>query len=426
MLSGQTPFTAANTPAMLVKHVSEVPRPLREHRGDVPAPLAAAIDRALAKRVEDRWPNAAAFRTALSALAAPLAPAGAPNGSAGVPAPRAPAGRMLMPADDVLPTLPPLLLPPVGMGRREWKQWAREQKRIARAATRGQPHSPVSGAEGPDADDVARRVVRFRRSIVQAITVVPILFLVNFAMQGFPWFIFPSAFLILDVFGRAGSLWADGVSPIGALRGGWRERIRSTFGPGRSPAPPAIAVPPVDPAASLVPADVLAGNYGGTVRRAAADRDQVKDIIAKLSPIEKELLPDVTPTVDGLVDRIASIAVTVHRLDADVSGSSLGALDERISGMEKNAVSQDVDRRLTLLQRQRATLRDLLERRRTLVTQLESASLALQNLKLDLLKLRSAGMGASLEDVTSATREARALSRDIGHVLDAADDVRKL
>ena len=428
MLSGQTPFTAANTPAMLVKHVSEVPRPVREHRGDVPAALAAAIDRALAKRVEDRWANAAAFRTALSELAAPLAPVVAPNGSAGVARqrPSSGGGRVLMPADDVLPTLPPLLLPPVGMGRREWKQWAREQKRIARAATKGQPHSPVSGVEGPDADDVARRVVRFRRSIVQAVTVVPILFLVNFWMQGFPWFIFPSAFLVLDVFGRAGSLWADGVSPIGALRGGWRERIRNTFGPGRSPPPPAIVGPPADPAASLVPADVLAGNYGGTVRRAVADRDQVKDIIAKLSPIEKELLPDVTPTVDGLVERIASIAVTVHRLDADVSGSSLGALDERISGMEKSSVGPDVDRRLALLQRQRATLRDLLERRRTLVNQLESASLALQNLKLDLLKLRSAGMGAALEDVTSATREARALSRDIGHVLDAADDVRKL
>ena len=427
MLSGQTPFTASNTPAMLVKHVSEVPRPVREHRADVPAALAAAVDRALAKRVEDRWPNAAAFRTALSQLAAPLATAGVPNGSAGAAGQRpSGGGRMLMPVDDVLPTLPPLLLPPVGMGRREWKQWAREQKRVARAATRGQPHSPVSGAQGPDADEVAHRVVRFRRSIVQAITVVPILFLVNFAMQGFPWFIFPSAFLILDVFGRAGSLWADGVSPIGALRSGWRERIRSTFAPGRSTPAPAIAGPPADPAASLVPADVLAGNYGGTVRRAAADREQVKDIIAKLSPIEKELLPDVTPTVDGLVERIASIAVTVHRLDADVSGTSLGALDERISGMERNSVSPDVDRRLALLQRQRATLRDLLERRRTLVNQLESASLALQNLKLDLLKLRSAGMGAALEDVTSATREARALSRDIGHVLDAADDVRKL
>ena len=33
---------------------------------------------------------------------------------------------------------------------------------------------------------------------------------------------------------------------------------------------------------------------------------------------------------------------------------------------------------------------------------------------------------SAFEDVTSATREARALSRDIGHLLDAADDVRKL
>jgi serine/threonine-protein kinase len=86
----------------------------------------------------------------------------------------------------------------------------------------------------------------------------------------------------------------------------------------------------------------------------------------------------------------------------------------------------DRERRLALLQRQRASLHDLLDRRRALANQLESASLALQNLKLDLLKLRSAGVGSALEDVTSATREARALSRDIGHLLDAAEDVRKL
>src|SRR5206468_11782274 len=195
------------------------------------------------------------------------------------------------------------------------------------------------------------------------------------------------------------------------------------------PAPPAAPTalgPPADPAASLVPADVLAGAHGGIVRRAAADRAQIREIIAKLATVEREMLPDVTPTVDGLVERVASIAVTVHRLDADVSGTSLGALDERIAGLQKDLVTPELDRRLTLLQRQRATLHDLLERRRTLVNQLESASLALQNLRLDLLKLRSAGVSAAIENVTSATREARALSRDIGHLLDAADDVRKL
>ena len=441
MLAGQTPFSASNTPAMLVKHVSEIPRPVRELRPDVPTALASAIDRALAKRAEDRWPNAGAFRDAIAEARPARAVAdqgraiagGAPNGAASAPpglfhAPVAapPPGRALMPPDDLLPALPQLM-PPAGMGRREWKRWAREQRRVAQHTAATQPGQPARAraSDALDADYVADRVIRFRRSIVRAAIVVPMLFFINFAMQGFPWFLFPSAFLILDAFGRAGSLWADGVSPVDALRRGWRERIRTAFGAPARATPAAIA-PPADPAAALAPAEVLAGTYGAFVRRAAGDREHVRDILAKLSPIEKEMLPDVTPTVDGLVERIASIASTVHRLDADVSGTSLGALEERIAGMERDAVTPEADRRLTLLQRQRATLRDLLDRRRTLVNQLESASLALQNLKLDLLKLRSAGVTAALEDVTSATREARALSRDIGHVLDAADDVRKL
>jgi serine/threonine-protein kinase len=138
------------------------------------------------------------------------------------------------------------------------------------------------------------------------------------------------------------------------------------------------------------------------------------------------MLPEVGPTIDALVERVTSLAVTLQRLDADVSGTSLGALDERIALAERDARGTEIDRRLALLRRQRTTLHDLLERRRTLLDQLESASLTLQNLKLDLLKLRSAGVGSAMEDVTSATREARALSRDIEHLLNAADDVRKL
>ncbi|HEY9479358.1 MAG TPA: serine/threonine-protein kinase, partial [Gemmatimonadaceae bacterium] len=65
MLSGDLPFTAANTPAMMMKHVSETPRPLAQLRPDIPPGLAAAVERALAKRPEDRWQDAAAFRAAL-------------------------------------------------------------------------------------------------------------------------------------------------------------------------------------------------------------------------------------------------------------------------------------------------------------------------------------------------------------------------
>jgi Protein kinase domain len=450
MLTGQTPFKASNTPAMLVKHVSEVPRPIRDIRPDVPAPLAAAIDRTLCKRPEERWDDAGVFRDALvsevvlwqppdgarGAVARdlreyPLAPHGVPDGRGnrgalvgGAP-PRWPAGPN--PPDDVLPALPQLL-PPTGLGRREWKTWAREQRRIAKEAAKAQRHAARHrNSDAPTAIEVEDRVVRFRRSIVRTAIAIPTLFAINAAMQGDPWFFIPSAVLLVDVLGRAGSLWADGVSPFSVLRRGWRDRIRGSQDFQAAPAPPrAPELPPMDPAATLVPADVLAGPHGAIVRRAAADRAHIRDILSKLNPIEKELLPDVTPTVDGLVERVAAISITVHRLDHDVSGSSLGALDERIVALEKETSTADRQRRLALLQRQRSTLHDLLERRRTLLNQLESASLALQNLKFDLLKLRSAGVSNALEDVTSATREARALSRDIGHILEASDDIRKI
>jgi 2-polyprenyl-6-methoxyphenol hydroxylase-like FAD-dependent oxidoreductase len=65
-------------------------------------------------------------------------------------------------------------------------------------------------------------------------------------------------------------------------------------------------------------------------------------------------------------------------------------------------------------------------RREYTADQMESAVLMLQNLKLDMLKFRSSGIGSVIEDQTSATQEARALSRDIGHVVEAAEELRKL
>ena len=43
-----------------------------------------------------------------------------------------------------------------------------------------------------------------------------------------------------------------------------------------------------------------------------------------------------------------------------------------------------------------------------------------------LQRLRTLGVGAAINDVTNATQEARALSRDIGRAVEAADEVRRL
>jgi TolA-binding protein len=160
------------------------------------------------------------------------------------------------------------------------------------------------------------------------------------------------------------------------------------------------------------------------VRRAASDRAAVQEAVAKLSKVDRELIPDVAPTVDALAERVAGVATALHRMDTDVTAQSLADLEERIAETEGRPEGRERDQRLELLQRQRATLKDLLSRRETLESQLESASLMLQNMRLDLIALRSAGVQSVLDDVQTATQEARALSRDIAHVLDAAKDVR--
>jgi serine/threonine-protein kinase len=285
-----------------------------------------------------------------------------------------------------------------------------------------------------DERPLEERVLSFRRHVFGWIGWSTVLFGVNVATHGSaPWFLIPSAMMFIGVLKRAGSIWSDGVGPIDAFKKGIRKQLRAEAGTVDSAAPgqvAAVARPRLSPeqaAAELAPADVLAGPHGETIRRAAADRLLMREIASSLGPIEREMIPDVGPTVDALATRVGSVATTLHRLDADVSGASLGSLDARIVAMQTEPATAERDRRLQLLQRQRQSLHDLLERRRSLANQLESASLMLQNLKLDLLKLRSSGLSGTIaEDNTSATQEARALSREIGHVVQAAEDLRKL
>jgi len=105
----------------------------------------------------------------------------------------------------------------------------------------------------------------------------------------------------------------------------------------------------------------------------------------------------------------------------------VGALIARLATARSAAgdkPSSDHARRIELLSRQRDTLADLVRRREQLAARLEGAALLLQNMRLDLLRLRSAGIEAALGELATATREAGALNRDIGRALDVADELR--
>ncbi len=447
MLAGELPFTAPNTPALLLKHVSEPPAPISSRRPDIPAALGHAIERALAKSRDERWPTAAAFRDALADDA--VAPASYSRSASVSQAPAALRAasqqrvQAALQAHDaqwpVAPAQPPLPPYPAWRGEHEgdrsswreaqraWREQVREQRRAWAEELRSRHDAARrerrEAREGSRGAPPSERIRRFQRHAVSNALVMLMLFFINAAVGGHPWFIFPWIGISIGIAVHALSLWQDGV------------RLRDLFRrPSRIAALQDATRVDVDPsviadarARALVGGDVLAGRRGDVVRRAADDERAVLDILLKLPPADRAQLPDVEPTLRALVERVGELAQNLHSLDADVRPEHFAELEARLAdarGLPEQ--SADRERRVTLLERQRASLQELAGRREKLTSQLESASLVLQTMRFDLLRLRSAGIGNASSDASGVTQEARALSKDIGRVLDAAAEVRRL
>lgn len=179
-------------------------------------------------------------------------------------------------------------------------------------------------------------------------------------------------------------------------------------------------------AARLAPRDVLEGSYGETIRQAVSDRLAIREALSRLDTVDRDMLPDIEPTVTALVDRVASLAQTMHRLDSGLSVGLGHEISDRLVAVRREPASDERDRRVALLERQEETVRDLEARRTALAGRLDSAGMALRTLRLDLVRLRASGVGASIDEVSHATQEARALSRDIAVALEAARDLRAI
>jgi serine/threonine-protein kinase len=67
MITGKMPFDAPTPYALMTKHMNEMPTPPQILRLDVPESLTLVLERALAKRPEDRFPTITAFSQAFNA-----------------------------------------------------------------------------------------------------------------------------------------------------------------------------------------------------------------------------------------------------------------------------------------------------------------------------------------------------------------------
>ena len=419
MLTGELPFNAASTPAMLVKHISERPRPVSDRREGIPPDLARAVMLMLEKDPSNRFASARDLVTALDTGVVPELPArdeGASSTSGS--APRydvAPARLAQLPADaEPLPSSEEVArwnAPPVHEFR----------KKLA-------PYIVVNA--------VIVLLAIFTGKDMLGLTALWSVFIAfkyaKLWSDGFDWrdvFKQPRERLFFDVV-------AETVDDTGALfNREKREKLRARARQKRLTEGnrPLFGTDGVRADARVPPAgpelDQAAGAHAATVREAEADRAEIVRLVQSMPPRDRALIPDVLTSADALCDKIRSLAVSLAELERTASPGASAALEAQILELEAQAnpfdgaASEERVRRLAFLKRQRRAALDGVRRREATAERLRTCKAALTTMRLDVLKLRT-GAGATHEHITLLAERAMSLARDVDGVLAAEAAVR--
>lgn len=416
MLTGELPFNAPTVAGILMKQITEVAPDVARKRPDVPEDLALAVSRCLEKDPENRWPSADGLCRALESRSAgsyrPTGTgwkAGRPDAGA-APGPGA--------AGNARPSA-------TGRARRPLAEQRSLAGQRPLPATRGageirgrrQPAGRGDGDNLPMPDTGEPRIVQKVRGQFASWAAVSLGCLgINVATGiDHPWFLFPFFGMGIGLLRNYAQLWQAGYS--------WRDVLS------RPPAPDAIET---TMARGTKGARQLAAprleEYGAhlpSVQQVHGDRQAILKLMEKLPPSERKMLPEIQQTADALYNRATDLARTLQAMDSNFDANGSTQIGERIAALSREPDDTERARRLNLLERQRQTILDLQGRRAQVASHLESCVLAMQNMRFDLLRLRSAGVAAVLGDLTQATQQAKALSRDVDNAIAAAGEIRE-
>jgi tRNA A-37 threonylcarbamoyl transferase component Bud32 len=423
MLTGQLPFNAPSVAGILMKQITEAAPDLRRRRPDIPEDLALAVARCLEKDPQNRWPTADALRRALeSRTTTGYEPTGAPRGGgplgqrgSGAAGQR---GSEAARRWDGMQVGKKVALP---RGPADPRPPRREPRVLAQAAPL--PRRPAAQRrrdrhnEMPVPDTGEPRIIqKVRAQFASWAAVSAGCMGINVATGiEHPWFLFPMFGMGIGLLRNYANLWQAGYS--------WRDVLS------RPPAPDAFETTMTKGGRAGRPLPLpSAEDYGSqlpAVMQVHGDRVAILKLLAKLPASERKMLPEVQQTADALYARATDLARTLHAMDSNLDSEGLAQIDERIAGLSREPDDPERARRLGLLERQRQTIADLRGRRSQVASHLESCVLAMQNVRFDLLRLRSSGVAAVLEDLTQATQQAKALSRDVDNAIAAAGEIRE-
>ncbi|MEP6731496.1 MAG: serine/threonine-protein kinase [bacterium] len=436
MLTGEPPFTAGSTPAMLVKHISEVPIPVQQRRSDVPTDLARTVMMLLEKDPAYRFQTAASLVAALDAREAPpsRAPVTSPPQQAQMSGSR--------------PSYPP----------------PSYDRPSYQPASFGQTDRGVPQHHTPTPEDLRRweapQVQAFRKKIAPYLFVNGVIVL--FAIFGSNGFLTFTVLWSIYIAFKYAKLWSEGYDWRDVFRQP-RDRevmevieeaaewLRAIFDPrararlrdnreqrkmAARMSPPMIgggAARGFDASrsgAQAYPPSLMDNALAERVQRAFADRDEIfrrmESLGGALPSTQRE---EVSRSAMALADKVQSLALALdENARMDITGARQ-QLENEISTLENAANplergSEDRVRRLAYLKRQRRALVDADTRRQSLSSKLETCALALQNMRFDLMRL-----GASPQmhqHITGLANQAMILAENVDEALYVADEMGRL
>ncbi len=421
MLTGELPFNASSTPALLVKQLSEAPPPIQQKCASVDPDLGRAIMILLEKDPEHRFADANALVTALETGAVPELPTASRYGSTST-------GRTARDAADLRPRSQSL------------------------SYTAGEPTAEeVARWEMPEVKEFRRRLVPWAYAGVASIVLASLNIIDLVGIWGI-WTVF--------VGWRFAKLWTNGfdwrdvlreprdrmffdvaADQVEGFKAIWdpskreqvrerdRERRRLLEGVTGAHREGQRGLRRLKGSRASV-ASPATGKFAQTVADAKRDRDDLMRMLDTLSKQDRELLNDLPSTADSLYERIAQIAGSLSSMDGAEAGGSLEDVDQEIAMLESQANPLDVAgsdgrvRRLAQLKRERRALADVDSRSQGLRSKLESCSLALRNMRLDVLRLKSGPQ--TYESITLVAEKAASVARDVDNAMYVRDEMAKL
>ena len=415
MLTGDPPFEAPSTPALLVKHLSERPEPIVSRRRGVPPDLERAVMLLLEKDPDLRFPSASALAAALETGNVPDLP------EAAAPAPPVRASR------SARVTAAPVEEEWGGVSREEQARWY--DPRVVAFRKKLGPYVIVNSV-------IIVSSILFGFSLVFITAIWSVVMAFKYAKlwsEDFDWHDVlrePRDRMFFDVVAE----WFDNVRAL------WdknkaaevRARNQAKLRPGGSNTYGAIAASTAPRAGRLASPEAArrSGIQSPSVRQASNHRDDILRWAASLSKRDKTIAADIPPTANALYDNVVALATQVATLDREVSPGAAAEVEAEISALEAQAnpfdqrASEERVRRLAHLKRQRRAVADLEGRRERARERLESCLLALENLRLDVIKLKAGSQ--TLQQITLVAERARELASEVDNAMYVADEMAKL